>query len=101
MSRKIAVSLLAALALVGTHDVEAQQGKIYRVGVIFRGDEHSADTGLTCARYVQRILTGAIPNDLPVESLSRVQLAVNLNTARDMGVTIPQAVRLSASEVIQ
>jgi len=38
---------------------------------------------------------------MPVESVSRVELALNIRTARDIGVTIPQAVRLSASEVIE
>lgn len=80
--------------IFATPDVVAQ-GALVGYGVSFR------ETGLTSARYVHRILTGVSPKDLPIESLSRVQLAVNLDTAREIGVTIPQAVRLSASEVIQ
>jgi putative ABC transport system substrate-binding protein len=57
--------------------------------------------GRLSAKYVQRILTGTSPKNLPVESLSRVALAVNLRTAREIGVTIPQAVRLRADEVIE
>jgi putative ABC transport system substrate-binding protein len=53
------------------------------------------------ATYVQRILTGVSPKNLAVESLSKVGLAVNLRTARELGITIPQAVLLRADEVIQ
>ena len=80
--------------MFATPDVAAQ-GALAGYGISFH------ETGLTSARYVHKILTGVSPKDLPVESLSRVQLAVNMNTARAIGVTISQAVRLSASEVIQ
>jgi putative ABC transport system substrate-binding protein len=56
------------------------------------------EVGRLSAKYVQRILTGTSPRDLPVESDNRVALAVNLKTAREIGVTIPQAVRLRADE---
>jgi putative tryptophan/tyrosine transport system substrate-binding protein len=59
------------------------------------------ESGRLSAKYVQRVLTGTSPQNLPVESLSRVELAVNLKTAREIGVTIPQAVLLRADEVIQ
>jgi putative ABC transport system substrate-binding protein len=59
------------------------------------------EVGRLSAKYVQRVLAGTSPANLPVESLSRVGLAVNLKTAREIGVTIPQAVRLRADEVIQ
>ena len=59
------------------------------------------EMGRLSAKYVQRVLTGTSPQNLPVESLSRVELVVNLKTAREIGVTIPQAVLLRADEVIQ
>jgi ABC-type uncharacterized transport system substrate-binding protein len=59
------------------------------------------EVGRVSAKYVQQILTGASPQKLPVESLSRVGLAVNLRTARELGVTIPQGVRLRADTVIE
>ncbi len=71
------------------------QGALAGYGVSFR------EVGRLCARYVQKVLTGTRPQDLPVESVSRVELALNIKTARDIGVPIPQAVRLSASEVIE
>jgi putative ABC transport system substrate-binding protein len=71
------------------------QGALASYGVSYR------EVGRLSAKYVQRILTGTSPQNLPVELLSRVELAVNLKTAREIGVTIPQAVRLRADEVIQ
>ncbi len=59
------------------------------------------EVGRLSATYVQRILTGTSPRDLPVEAFSRIGLAVNLKTAREIGVTIPQAVLLRADKVIQ
>jgi putative ABC transport system substrate-binding protein len=59
------------------------------------------EAGRLSAKYVQRVLTGTSPQNLPVELLSAVKLVVNLKTAREIGVTIPQAVLLRADEVIQ
>ena len=53
------------------------------------------------ARYVAKILAGAKPADLPVELQAKFELAINLKTAKALGLTIPPSVRLRANEVVQ
>jgi putative ABC transport system substrate-binding protein len=65
---------------------------------------YSADlklVGRTAAKYVARILAGADPGDLPVEQIDRVLLAVNLKTAGQIGLAIPDAVLSRADIVVE
>jgi putative ABC transport system substrate-binding protein len=60
-----------------------------------------SDHFLRAATYVDKIFKGAKPGDLPIEQPTRVELVINLKTAKALGVAIPRSLTLRADELIQ
>jgi putative tryptophan/tyrosine transport system substrate-binding protein len=69
-------------------------------GLLFYGND-LLDSFQRAATYVDRILKGAMANDLPVQAPVKFELVVNVKTAKALGLTIPQTLLLRADEVIQ
>ena len=57
--------------------------------------------GRLSAKYVQRILSGVQPKDLPVEGVDKIDLIINLKTGKQIGLTIPPNVLSRADKVIR
>jgi putative ABC transport system substrate-binding protein len=108
-----------ALVAVAAHVIDEARGPLAqlalrdRLATIFTFREYVEAGGLMsygpnlraanrrAAYFVDRLLRGARPADLPVEQVSTFELVVNLKTAKALGLTIPSAVLLRADEVIR
>jgi putative ABC transport system substrate-binding protein len=91
----VRLALEKRLPIVWHRKASVEQGALLSYGVNFHL------TGRDAARYVDKILKGMKPADLPVERVSRFELVINLKTAKALGLTIPQAVLLRADQVIE
>jgi hypothetical protein len=102
--------LFALVYLVGTIILAAAQNNVPAVysqsdfvregGVLSYGTDQ-VDLFRRAASYVDRILRGAKPAELPVQLPTKFEMVVNLKIAKSLGVTVPQSILLFADEVIE
>ena len=92
---------LAELALRNRVPTMFEEWRFIEAGGLIAYGPSYPEIFRSAARYVDRILKGAKPADLPVEQPTKFELVINLKTARALGLTIPQSVLLRADQVIQ
>jgi putative ABC transport system substrate-binding protein len=91
------------IALAASHGLPAVYGLRFFVtagGLMSYGAE-LGDAFQTAASYVDRILRGTKPSELPVQTPTKYQTAVNLKTARALGIVVPPGLLVAADEVIE
>jgi putative tryptophan/tyrosine transport system substrate-binding protein len=77
-----------------------EQGLVAKGGLASYGQSYY-ELGRLSAKYVQKILSGAQPRDLRIETVEDVELAINLKTAKQLGLTIPPQMLARANKVIK
>ena len=96
-NRQRLMSLVAQYRLPSVHDSRS----FTAAGGLMSYGANTTDLHRRAAGYVDKILKGAKPADLPVEQPTTFDFVVNLATAHALGLTIPQSVVQQATEVIQ
>lgn len=76
------------------------QSLVVRGGLAGYGQNYH-EIGRLSAKHVQRILAGTPPRDIPVENYDRIELTLNLRTAREIGLAIPSELRARADQLIE
>jgi putative ABC transport system substrate-binding protein len=94
-------ALIISLAARNNVPVVANASGWVRDGGLLSYGPDNKDVFHRAAAYIDRILRGAKPLDLPVQLPTKFEMAVNLKTARALGLTVPQSILLSADEVIE
>ena len=92
---------IVGLALKGRLPSVYQNREAVDAGGLMSYGADLADSYRRVAIYVDKILKGAKPADLPVEQPTKFELVINLKTAKQIGVTIPQSILYRADKVIK
>ncbi len=92
---------IAELAIANRLPTMTTIGEMAEAGALMSYGPHIPDLFRRAAFYVDRILKGARPADLPVEQPTTFELFVNMRTAHDLGVTIPGSVQFRADKLIE
>jgi putative ABC transport system substrate-binding protein len=97
VNRDLIIKLAARnrIPAVFNFKMQVRAGGLMSYGIV------SADHYRQAAFYVDRILRGAQPAELPVQTPTKYETAVNLKTAKDLGLTVPAALLVAADEVIE
>jgi putative ABC transport system substrate-binding protein len=93
-------SIILAAARNNVPAVYPQSAWVREGGLLSYGADQ-VDTFRRAATYVDSILRGAKPSELPVQLPVKFEMAVNLKTAKALAITVPQSILLTADEVIQ
>jgi putative ABC transport system substrate-binding protein len=93
-------SIAAASLDIGLASV-AEERRYPEAGALMSFGASDRDQFRSAARYVDRMLKGSVPADLPIEQPTRFELVINRSTAKKLGLPMPQAVLLRADEVIE
>jgi putative ABC transport system substrate-binding protein len=78
-----------------------QEQSLVAKGALAAYGQNYREIGWISAKYVQQVLSGANPRDMKIETVDSVELAINLQTAKQLGVTIPPQVLARAKRVIK
>ena len=78
-----------------------QEQRLVGKGALASYGQNYREIGRLSATYVQRVLNGAQPKDLKIETVDSVELAINLQTAKQLGITIPPQILTRAKKVIK
>jgi putative tryptophan/tyrosine transport system substrate-binding protein len=98
--REFLAALGAATALVARPAGAQTPARTASVGVLAYGPD-TADVFRRSAAYVDRIIKGATPADLPVQEPNKFEFTINLKTAKELGLAIPPTLLAIADEVIE
>jgi putative ABC transport system substrate-binding protein len=89
------LALKARLPSVSANSAFAEVGGLLAYGPSIQ------QLGRDAARYVAKILRGANAGDLPIEQPTKFELVINMKTAKRIGITVPQSLKVSADRVLE